>query len=186
MPKRKALHQAAEGLSPCKRKSVRRCSCCGTEQRRGDPRSSPCLALFLLPSSTRMKAKARFTLLPHDAVFVLYVTHARSSRESAGVDEARGYNSCLPPSSLFPPLAPSFNVTTCRQTRNNCAVLLFNIPVRKGRPLIGAKYMPILWTKFLIGGPWRAGRRAVAKALSSTLERGGWAYVDLYQVRSCP
>lgn len=46
--------------------------------------------------------------------------------------------------------------------------------------------MPILWTKFLIGGPWRAGRRAVAKALSATLERGGWAYVDLYQASSCP
>lgn len=42
--------------------------------------------------------------------------------------------------------------------------------------------MPILWTKFLIGGPWRAGRRAIVKALTATLERGGWAYVDLYQV----
>ena len=51
----------------------------------------------------------------------------------------------------------------------------------KGQPVIAAKYMPILWTKVLIGGPWRAGRRAVAKALSNTLERGGWGYVDLYQ-----
>ncbi|CAN0017938.1 unnamed protein product [Ascophyllum nodosum] len=51
-----------------------------------------------------------------------------------------------------------------------------------GQPVIAAKYMPILWTKVLIGGPWRAGRRAVAKALSNTLERGGWGYVDLYQL----
>lgn len=51
----------------------------------------------------------------------------------------------------------------------------------QGRPLIAAKYMPILWTKFLIGGPWRAGRRAVAKALEDTLDRGGWTYLDLYQ-----
>lgn len=65
---------------------------------------------------------------------------------------------------------------------------LFHFPAaffftEQGRPLIAAKYMPILWTRFLIGGPWRAGRRAVAKALGNTLERGGWAYVDLYQVR---
>lgn len=54
----------------------------------------------------------------------------------------------------------------------------------QGRPLVAAKYMPILWTKFLIGGPWRAGRRAVVKALENTLERGGWTYLDLYQVRT--
>lgn len=53
----------------------------------------------------------------------------------------------------------------------------------QGRPLIGAKYMPILWTKFLIGGPWRAGRGAVVKALKKTLDRGGWTYLDLYQAR---
>ncbi|CAM9928832.1 unnamed protein product [Pylaiella littoralis] len=63
--------------------------------------------------------------------------------------------------------------------------LLGRFAEENGRPLIGAKYMPILWTKFLIGGPWRAGRRAVAKALSATLERGGWAYVDLYQASCC-
>ncbi|CAM9397081.1 unnamed protein product [Ectocarpus sp. 8 AP-2014] len=60
--------------------------------------------------------------------------------------------------------------------------LLGRFAEENGRPLIGAKYMPIFWTKFLIGGPWRAGRRAIAKALTATLEKGGWAYVDLYQV----
>ncbi|CAM9861447.1 unnamed protein product, partial [Laminaria digitata] len=60
--------------------------------------------------------------------------------------------------------------------------LLGRFAEENGRPLIAAKYMPILWTRFLIGGPWRAGRRAVAKALGNTLDRGGWAYVDLYQV----
>eukprot|EP00752_Nemacystus_decipiens_P006085 g5492.t1 len=60
--------------------------------------------------------------------------------------------------------------------------LLGRFAEETGRPLVAAKYMPILWTRILIGGPWRAGRRAVAKALTATLERGGWAYVDLYQV----
>ncbi|CAN0042659.1 unnamed protein product, partial [Discosporangium mesarthrocarpum] len=52
----------------------------------------------------------------------------------------------------------------------------------EGRPMISAKYMPILWTNVLIGGPLRAGRRAVTKALEATLDRGGWGYIDLYQV----
>ncbi|CAM9274446.1 unnamed protein product [Phaeothamnion confervicola] len=50
------------------------------------------------------------------------------------------------------------------------------------RPIIAAKYMPVLWTKLLVGGPWRAGRRAVAAALRRSLDRLGVAYVDLYQV----
>ncbi|KAG5185354.1 NADP-dependent oxidoreductase domain-containing protein [Tribonema minus] len=51
------------------------------------------------------------------------------------------------------------------------------------RPMVGAKYTPVLWPGAAVGGLLpRAGRRAVVKALQRSLDRLGLAYVDLYSL----
>jgi aryl-alcohol dehydrogenase-like predicted oxidoreductase len=50
------------------------------------------------------------------------------------------------------------------------------------RPVVATKYMPVLWTNALVGGGFRAGRRAVVSALQRSLDRLDLAYADLYQL----
>ena len=50
------------------------------------------------------------------------------------------------------------------------------------RPIIGTKYMPILWTNILVGGGFRFGSKSVFNALQKSCDRLEIAYCDLYQV----